>query len=145
MCWQSCSKIRSHCTVKNIWTNGCFDIVHIGHMKLFEYARSLGDKLIVGIDSDSRIKKYKYPNQNRPLNNEKDRLEFLRGIKYIDEVSIFYNHDYMMQLIKHHNIDTIVVGDDYEDEYVVGSELVNNVIFFPKIKNKSSSKILANL
>lgn len=129
--------------MKNIWTNGCFDILHIGHIELFKFAKSLGDKLIVGLDSDNRIKTYKYPNStNRPINKENDRFTILKSIKYIDDIVIFDSHEYMKEKIKEYNINTIIVGDDYKDKYVVGSELVSNVIFFPKIANYSSSNIL---
>ena len=101
-----------------------------------------GDRLIVGVDSDFRIKKYKYPNSNRPINNETDRIEFLKSIKYIDEVHLFQDHDHMRQLIKSYQIDTIVVGDDYKLEQVVGRELVKNVVLFPKIIDKSSSNLI---
>jgi rfaE bifunctional protein nucleotidyltransferase chain/domain len=125
--------------MKNIWTNGAFDVLHYGHIEMFKYAKSLGDKLIVGTDSDIRLKKHKFPkSSNRPINNEKQRVEFLRSIKYIDEVCLFGDHSYMRHLILFYNIDTIVVGEDYKNSYVVGSELVKNVLFFPRIKSSSA-------
>ena len=70
--------------MKNIWTNGCFDIIHAGHIALFEYAKNLGDNLFVGIDSDERIKINK--GLNRPINNVALRQKVLLSIKYIDRV-----------------------------------------------------------
>ena len=64
--------------MRKIWTNGCFDVLHIGHIKLLEFAKSQGDYLIVGIDSDERVKVSKGP--DRPINNQMDRCEFLRAI-----------------------------------------------------------------
>jgi D-beta-D-heptose 7-phosphate kinase/D-beta-D-heptose 1-phosphate adenosyltransferase len=124
----------------NIWTNGCFDILHIGHIELFKYAKSLGDRLIVGIDSDDRVKLLK--GNNRPINNHTFRKQFLESIKYIDQVVIFSNEQDLISNIKNFNIDTIVVGDDYRDKFVIGSNLAN-VVFFNKIPNLSSSKIIA--
>ena len=73
--------------MKKIFVNGCFDILHRGHIELFQFAASLGDKLIVGIDSDERVKKSK--GISRPFNNQDDRAFFLESIKYIDEIYIF--------------------------------------------------------
>jgi rfaE bifunctional protein nucleotidyltransferase chain/domain len=129
--------------LNNIWTNGCFDVLHIGHIKLFEYAKALGNKLIVGIDSDSRVKQLK--GNGRPINNEKDRLEFLLSIKYIDQVVIFSSEeDLCNQLIKNH-IDTIVIGDDYKHKRVVGQDIIDNIVFFQKIKNLSTTNILGSI
>ena len=69
---------------KIIWTNGCFDVLHRGHIELFKYAKSLGTKLYVGIDSDEKIKKDK--GNSRPINSVKDRKFILESIKYIEKV-----------------------------------------------------------
>jgi len=128
--------------LKTIWTNGCYDIVHIGHIKLFEYAKSLGDKLIVGIDSDKRIKSSK--GESRPINNEQYRKFILESIRFIDEVVVFDTSDQLAEHIKNFNIATIVVGDDYKNKYVIGSEYAD-VIFFPKLSNISTSSILKKI
>ena len=70
-----------------VWTNGCFDILHRGHIELFKYAKSLGDELVVGIDSDEKVKKDK--GKNRPIINLQDRIFMLQSIKYIDKVIPF--------------------------------------------------------
>jgi len=129
--------------MKNIWTNGCFDIIHVGHIALFEYAKSLGDKLYVGLDSDHRVSTMK--GSNRPINNQNDRAKLLHSIKYIDSVLVFDSNYELEEHIKKLHIDTIVVGDDYKDKLVIGSQYVNNVLFFSKISNKSSSIILDKL
>lgn len=126
--------------MKNIWTNGCFDVLHIGHIELFKYARSLGDRLIVGIDSDDRVRLLK--GNNRPVNNHVFRKQFLESIKYIDQVVIFSNEQDLISNLKNFNIDTIVIGDDYKDRFVIGSNLAN-VVFFNKIPDLSSSKIIS--
>ena len=126
--------------MKKIWTNGCFDIIHVGHIELFRYAKSLGNQLIVGIDSDLRVKKLK--GENRPINCEHDRKILLESIKYIDKVFIFDSQNDMRDILKFLAINTIVVGDDYKNKYVTGSELVNNVIYFPKLPRYSTTSIL---
>ena len=136
---QSGVKIWSIHTLKNIWTNGCYDILHIGHIRLFEFAKSLGGKLIVGIDADNRIKKSK--GNNRPINNQEFRKEILQAVKFIDEVYIFYTDDELCNLIKQNNIDTIVVGSDYKYKNVVGSQFSKETLFFPKTIDISTSKI----
>ena len=81
----------------NIWTNGCYDILHVGHIALFKYAKSLGGNLIVGIDSDDRVNKLK--GNGRPINNQNDRKEMLESIKFIDEVIIFNTKEEMCDLL----------------------------------------------
>lgn len=122
-----------------VWTNGCFDILHIGHIELLRYAKSLGDQLIVGIDSDSRVKELK--GTKRPINNQFRRKLFLESIKYVDQVVIFNNESDLRFNIKNLSVDLIVVGDDYKNKRVVGSEYAR-VVFFPKIPNLSSSAII---
>lgn len=125
----------------NIWTNGCFDVVHLGHIKLFEYAKNMGDQLIVGIDSDRRIQKSKKGEKNRPINNQHDRMEFLKSIKYIDRVVIFDTDHDLKKLIRMFGIKTMVIGSDYKMETVIGDDLAQ-VIFFDRIPNFSTTEIL---
>jgi rfaE bifunctional protein nucleotidyltransferase chain/domain len=126
-----------------VWTNGCFDILHIGHIELFKYARSLGDQLIVGIDSDNRVRSLK--GTSRPINNQEYRKQLLNSIKYIDNVVIFNSDTELKENIKIFHVDMIVIGDDYKDRYVIGSELVKNIIFMPKILNISTTSILERI
>lgn len=129
--------------MKNIWTNGCFDILHVGHIRLFEFAKSIGDALYVGLDDDLRVKLHK--GEYRPINNQVIRKEMLMSIKFINKVSIFSYDEELEELIKKYNIDTIVVGDDYKNKKVIGSQLVRSVIFFPKINNISTTLLLKNI
>jgi len=125
--------------MKIIWTNGCFDILHIGHIELFRYAKSLGDRLVVGIDSDTRVKSLK--GDSRPINNQSIRKYFLESIKYIDHVVVFDNENELISHIKNLNIETIVVGDDYKNKRVIGEDIAK-VVFFHKIPNLSTSILL---
>lgn len=126
--------------MKNIWVNGCFDVVHAGHIELFKYAKSLGDFLYVGIDSDNRIKQMKGP--NRPINNQICREILLSAIKYIDKVFIFDSDNELKQLLKSLHIHTMVIGSDYKNKNIVGSENVAEIYFFNRLYNLSSSYII---
>lgn len=128
--------------MKKIWTNGCYDILHIGHIRLFQYAKSLGDKLIVGIDSDTRVKFLK--GNSRPINNQNDRKEMLESIKYIDKVYIFNNPEEMNSILLEENIDTIIVGSEYKDKKINGSDMVKNVSYFSRIDGYSTSLIIGD-
>ena len=123
-----------------IWTNGCYDILHVGHVKLFNFARSLGNKLIVGIDSDDRIRKAK--GDERPVNSQVDRKEMLLSIRWVDEVVVFDSDEELRSLIKYNDIDTMVVGDDYTDKEVIGSENCKEVMYFKRIAGYSTTNIL---
>jgi D-beta-D-heptose 7-phosphate kinase/D-beta-D-heptose 1-phosphate adenosyltransferase len=123
----------------NIWVNGCFDVLHIGHIRLLEYARSKGDRLIVGIDTDRRVKRLK--GETRPFNRQEDRREMLMSLKSVDDVFIFDSEEEMYRLLQENNIGLIVVGDDYRDKKVYGDHLAP-VDFFSKLPGHSTTSIL---
>jgi D-beta-D-heptose 7-phosphate kinase/D-beta-D-heptose 1-phosphate adenosyltransferase len=129
-----------------VFTNGCFDLLHIGHIELLKYAKSLGDKLIVGLNSDNSIKSIKGP--TRPINNEKTRKILLESIKYVDEVIIF-EEDTPLQLIKQIQPNIIVKGGDYKKEDVVGYELQKQglleIKLFNYIPNNSTTSIIERI
>lgn len=112
--------------MKKIFTNGCFDILHVGHVELLNHAKSLGDYLIVGLNSDSSVKKLK--GDSRPINKQEDRKKILESLKSVDEVIIF-DEETPLNLIKAVNPDIIVKGGDYKKEEVVGNTLAEIVIF----------------
>ena len=126
--------------MKKIWTNGCFDILHRGHIELFKYAKSLGDILVVGIDTDEKVKRDKA--QNRPFNCLADRIFLLQSIKYIDEIVSFNSRNNLESLISSYEPDILVVGSDWKDKEVVGEEFAKQVVFFERLENYSTTKIL---
>ena len=123
-----------------IWTNGCYDVLHRGHVELFKYAASLGTKLIVGIDTDERVTAAKGP--SRPFNNLEDRKFLLRSIRYIDEVYEYSSDAELENLLVENGVDTMVIGSDWEGKGVIGEKLVKNIKFFDRIEGYSTTKVL---
>jgi len=123
-----------------IWTNGCFDVLHKGHVELFKYAKSLGNKLIVGIDSDNKVKRDK--GETRPINTEMDRKLVLEAIKYIDQVVVFDTIYGLEMAIKKCFPDIMVIGSDWEGKPIIGSEHAKKVVFFDRIPGYSTTEIL---
>lgn len=126
--------------MKKIWINGCFDILHRGHLELFRYAKSLDGEVIVGIDSDQRVKNLK--GHTRPINNQEDRVFFLESIEYIDKVVIFNDEDELSSNIRDINPDVMIVGSDYKNKRVIGREHAKQLVFFDRIGDYSTTKIL---
>lgn len=128
---------------KTVWLNGTFDVLHAGHIKLFREARKLagpGGKVVVGTDSDDRIRELKGP--TRPINNLYDRIDFLRAIKYIDEVVAFSSADNLEAFIKRYSPDILLIGDDYKGKPIVGSQYAKEIVYFPRYGGLSSSNIV---
>lgn len=121
-----------------VWVNGTFDVLHKGHIKLLEYASSIGI-VRVGVDADSRVKQLK--GESRPINNLEDRKYLLKSLRCVDSVVDFSTDEELKKQIKDWGAEIMVIGADYKDKYVVGGELVK-VIFFDKIDNYSTSKIV---
>jgi len=124
-----------------IWVNGCFDIMHMGHIEMLKYAKSLGQTLIVGTDTDERVKSNK--GLSRPINNLALRVQFLEAIRYVDKVVTFGSDEQLNELIRFYNADTMVVGEEYKGRRVVGGECVKNIIFYPKQYGLSTTKLIS--
>tara|TARA_B100000287_G_scaffold398958_1_gene416810 strand:+ start:209 stop:610 length:402 start_codon:yes stop_codon:yes gene_type:complete len=120
-----------------IWTNGCFDILHRGHIEMFRYAKSLGDELVVGVDSDEKVKLDK--GEDRPINNLQDRILMLQSIKYIDKVIPFDSTDELSDTIKWYRPDIMVIGADWKGKKVIGEIFANKLIFFERVGDYSTT------
>jgi rfaE bifunctional protein nucleotidyltransferase chain/domain len=126
--------------MKIVWTNGCFDILHRGHIELFKYAKSLGDYLVVGVDTDERVKASK--GSSRPFNVIEDRVAMLESIRYIDEIYVFDTTSELDNQVLLSGAEIIVVGSDYKNKKVIGSRHAQKVVFFDRIRGYSTTKIL---
>ncbi len=125
---------------KTIFTNGCFDIIHLGHIKLLEFCASLG-RVVVGLNSDGSVKRLK--GLSRPINSQVDRKEVLSAIKFVDEVIIF-DEDTPYSLIKKIQPDIIVKGGDYLAENVIGSD-ISEIRIFPFLVGRSTTNLISDL
>ncbi|MBN6209040.1 D-glycero-beta-D-manno-heptose 1-phosphate adenylyltransferase [Ralstonia pickettii] len=127
---------------KIVFTNGCFDILHRGHISYLKDARKLGDVLIVGLNSDASVKRLK--GENRPVNSEEDRAVVLSALEYVDYVVIF-DEDTPYELIREIGADILVKGGDYEGKNVVGSDLVKEVRLIKFLEGKSTTSIINSI
>ena len=126
---------------KIVFTNGCFDIVHRGHIALLEYCSSIGEVVVVGLNSDESIRRNKGP--SRPINNHDDRKYLLESIKYVDEVVIF-EEDTPLSLIKLIKPDILVKGGDWKKEDIIGGDLCE-VRIFNYVDGYSTTQIIKNI
>ena len=129
--------------MKIIFVNGCFDVLHPGHIQLFEYAKSLGDYLIVAIDSDEKVSQMK--GKERPIFSQEDRSKVLQAIRYIDVVHIFNSKEELEDLIKTINPDIMIVGSDWKGKEVVGEQYAKTVRFFDRVGEYSTTRTLQGL
>lgn len=125
---------------KIVWMNGCFDVLHYGHFKLIEFAVSLGGKLVIGIDSDERVKQLK--GNDRPIHNQQQRAFNLRQIRNVGEVVIFNSENELLNLLQQLQPDVFVIGSDYIGKHIIGAEFVKEVKFFNRIDEFSTTKII---
>ena len=125
---------------KTVFVNGTFDILHPGHLQLLEYARSQGDRVIVAIDSDERVREKKGP--NRPINTAEDRAYMLQSLKTVDHVLLFGSDFELENCVKVSKPDIMVVGSDWEGKSVIGSMYAAEVHFFPRIEEYATSKTI---
>lgn len=121
-----------------IFVNGTFDIVHVGHIELLNYARSLGDYVLVAIDSDSRVSELK--GATRPVNNEYERKLLLANLRAVDEVAVFNSDQELEHIIKQYEPDVMVKGSDYQGQPIVGAKYCKDIVFFERINEYSSTK-----
>jgi D-beta-D-heptose 7-phosphate kinase / D-beta-D-heptose 1-phosphate adenosyltransferase len=131
---------------KVVFTNGCFDIIHGGHIEFLQKAKSLGDILIVGLNADISVKKLK--GENRPIKNEKERANILSALKYIDYITLF-DETTPEKLIREIKPDILVKGDDYKIDEVVGREIVEGygarVELIPIVQGHSTTQTLKKI
>ncbi len=125
-----------------VFTNGCFDLLHAGHVYSLEKARSLGDFLFLGLNSDASVRRLK--GAPRPLNKARDRALVLAALAAVDAVLVF-PEDTPLKLIKALRPDILVKGADYRNGTVVGAEFAGRVALVPLLKGRSTTALAAKL
>lgn len=126
-----------------VFVNGTFDILHPGHIDLLYLASTYGDEFVVAIDSDRRVKEKK--GDTRPINNEDTRSKIIFHIKGVDKVFIFDSDEELRDIIKEYEPDVMIVGSDYRDKEVIGSEYAKQLVFFERDTRYSSTKIIESI
>jgi len=127
---------------KVVFTNGCFDILHVGHVKYLEEAKSYGDVLILGLNSDASVRRLK--GASRPVNTQEDRAYILAALEAVDYVVIF-NDDTPYELIKAVQPHILVKGGDYEGKEVVGQDIADELRLVQFVDGKSTTKIIERI
>lgn len=127
---------------KIVFTNGCFDILHLGHVRYLQKAKGFGDILVVGVNSDSSVRRLK--GKGRPIMPQKDRMEILASLGCVDYVVLF-NELTPAKLIRSIEPDVLVKGADYKLDEIVGREFVKEVRTVPLVKGRSTSKIICKI
>lgn len=140
-----CNELRNQ-GKRIVFTNGCFDILHSGHVIYLAEAKKLGDVMIVGLNSDASVKRLK--GESRPINSELDRQIILSGLKSVDYVSIF-DEDTPLELILACKPDLLVKGGDYSEDNIVGADFVKSrggkVVTIPLVPGKSTTNIVSKM
>lgn len=127
---------------KIIFVNGTFDILHPGHVQLLNYARSLGDSLLVGIDSDQRVRELK--GNSRPINSQDDRKLMLESLRSVDTVWIF-NTDQELEDICRLYRPVMVKGSDYKGQHIIGHQYCKEIVFYDRIEPYSTTRAIQDI
>jgi rfaE bifunctional protein nucleotidyltransferase chain/domain len=126
-----------------VFTNGCFDLLHVGHVKTLQRARAEGDRLIVGVNSDDSVRRLKGP--SRPLNNEMDRACLLAALKCVDAVTIF-PEDTPVEVLSELRPDVHVKGGDYREEDLPEATVVKQhggrIVLIDLVPNRSTTALI---
>tara|TARA_B100000287_G_scaffold140538_1_gene132385 strand:+ start:6572 stop:6973 length:402 start_codon:yes stop_codon:yes gene_type:complete len=123
-----------------VFVNGTFDLLHVGHVSLLSWAKSLGDYVVVGIDTDDRVREKKGP--TRPIYNQEDRGLMLVALQAVDEVRYFDSDESLEELVKEIKPDIMVVGSDWKHKSVIGSYWAAELKFYDRIEKYATSKTI---
>lgn len=129
--------------MKKIFVNGTFDVLHPGHIQLLNYAKSLGDILMVAIDTDERVKEKK--GESRPVFSQEERKFFLINLKAVDEVVFFGSDEALENTIETFSPDIMIVGSDWKGKPVIGSHFAKELKFYDRIKDYSTTNTIQNI
>lgn len=123
-----------------VFVNGSFDILHVGHLDLLNYAKSQGNYLLVAIDSDRRIAEKK--GDDRPFNDEINRSALMSNLKSVDEVKIFDSDQELIDIIKDYSPDIMIVGSDWRLKTIIGGEYAKDIVFYERVNSESTTKTI---
>jgi D-beta-D-heptose 7-phosphate kinase/D-beta-D-heptose 1-phosphate adenosyltransferase len=126
---------------KVVFTNGCFDIIHTGHIKYLRQAKAVGDILVIGLNSDASVSRIK---PKRPINPQEQRAEVLSSLEMVDYVTLF-DEDTPYELIKFLKPDILVKGGDWKKEDIVGSDIAGETHSLPYVEGVSTSEIIERI
>ncbi|NBP57912.1 hypothetical protein EBU71_15505 [bacterium] len=127
-----------------ILLNGCFDLLHPGHIQLFEHCSRYPDRHVkVLIDSDRRIKEHK--GESRPIINQDSRAYMIRSLKWVDNVIIFDTDVQLITLIASYQPDIMIKGSEYKDKMIIGESYCRQIVFIDIDEKYSTSKIISNI
>ena len=129
--------------MKRVFVNGTFDLLHRGHLELLNYAKSLGDRVYVAIDTDRRVSEKKGP--TRPIYNQEERKFFLENLKSVDKVFFFDSDLELESIINFIQPDLMVVGSDWKGKSVIGSMYAAELIFFDRIGDYATTKTVQSI
>lgn len=125
-----------------VFTNGCFDLLHAGHIDLLEQAKSCGDILIVALNTDASVRRIK--GAQRPIVSENDRARLIAALETVDFVT-FFNEETPTEILREIQPDVIVKGSDYRKEEIVGYDFIPEVKVIPLVPEQSTSKIIEKI
>jgi D-beta-D-heptose 7-phosphate kinase/D-beta-D-heptose 1-phosphate adenosyltransferase len=128
--------------MKTIFVNGTFDILHPGHVQLLNYARSLGDSLLVAIDGDQRVQELK--GSSRPINSEDDRKLMLENLRSVDTVWIFNSYQELEDICRLYN-PIMVKGSDYRGRTIIGQQYCKEIVFYDRIEPYSTTRAIQDI
>jgi rfaE bifunctional protein nucleotidyltransferase chain/domain len=127
-----------------VMVNGTFDILHRGHIEMLNYAKSRGDRLLIAIDTDRRVKELK--GKDRPINNQEDRQFFLLNLKAVDEVLIFDSKEELIEIMKDYKPDVYVKGSDWKkDRPSTAEQYCKEVIYYDRVGDYSTTNTIQNI
>jgi D-beta-D-heptose 7-phosphate kinase/D-beta-D-heptose 1-phosphate adenosyltransferase len=127
-----------------VMVNGTFDILHRGHIEMLNYAKSRGDRLLIAIDTDRRVKELK--GKDRPINNQEDRQFFLLNLKAVDEVLIFDSKEELIEIMKDYKPDVYVKGSDWKkDRPSTAEQYCKEVIYYDRVGDYSTTNTIQHI
>ena len=126
-----------------VFVNGTFDLLHRGHLELLNYAKSLGDRVYVGIDSDRRVAEMK--GDSRPIYNMEDRKFFLQNLKSVHRVAVFDNDSQLAAMVEFIKPQIMVVGSDWKSKTVIGSMSAAKLVFFDRVGDYATTKTVQSI